>query len=71
MSTGIVRRIDELGRIVIPIEIKSGKNYKKHNALNNLLSNNYDIPKGYILSNNNIEIEDNKIYIPIYMIMFF
>lgn len=57
--------------VVIPIEIKSGKNYKKHNALNNLLSNNYDIPKGYILSNNNIRIEDNKIYIPIYMIMFF
>ena len=42
--------------VVIPFEIKSGKNYKKHNALDHLLSNNFDIPKGYILSNNNIEI---------------
>ena len=57
--------------VVIPFEIKSGKNYKKHNALDHLLSNNFDIPKGYILSNNNIEINSNKIYLPIYMIMFF
>ena len=57
--------------VVIPLEIKSGKNYKKHNALDHLLSNNFDIPKGYILSNNNIEINSNKIYLPIYMIMFF
>lgn len=57
--------------VVIPLEIKSGKNYKKHNALDHLLSNNFDIPKGYILSNNNTEINSNKIYLPIYMIMFF
>lgn len=56
---------------VIPLEIKSGKNYKRHNALDNLLSSKFNISKGYILSNNNIEIENNKIYLPIYMIMFF
>lgn len=57
--------------VVIPLEIKSGKNYKKHNALDNLLTNDFDIPKAYILSNNNVEVDGNKIYLPIYMIMFF
>ncbi len=56
---------------VIPLEIKSGKNYKKHNALDNLLSIYPEISKGYILSNNNVEVCDKKIYLPIYMIMFF
>lgn len=56
---------------VIPIEVKSGKNYKKHNALDNLLTKDFGISKAYILSNNNIEVYENKIYLPIYMIMFF
>lgn len=56
---------------VIPLEIKSGKNYKKHNALDNILSNDPSIQTGYILSNNNIEQDGKKIYLPIYMIMFF
>ena len=57
--------------VVIPLEIKSGKNYKRHNALDNLLVDNVDIPKAYIFSNNNIEVDGNKVYLPIYMIMFF
>lgn len=56
---------------VIPLEIKSGKNYKRHIALDNLLENNKDISKAYILSNKNIEVDGKKVYIPIYMIMFF
>ena len=56
---------------VVPIEVKSGKNYKRHNALDNLLLSDYDCKKAYILSNNNVEIEDKKIYLPIYMIMYF
>ena len=57
--------------VVIPLEIKSGKNYKRHNALDNLLVDNVDIPKAYIFSNNNVEVDGNKVYLPIYMIMFF
>ena len=57
--------------VVIPLEIKSGKNYKRHNALDNLLLDSVDIPKAYIFSNNNIEVDGNKVYLPIYMIMFF
>ena len=55
---------------VIPIEVKSGKAYKRHIALDNLLSSNRDITKAYVLCNNNVEISGKKIYLPIYMIMF-
>ena len=48
-----------------------GKNYKRHNALDNLLLDSVDIPKAYIFSNNNVEVDGNKVYLPIYMIMFF
>ena len=57
---------------IIPIEVKSGKDYQKHNALNNLLeSKEYKINKAYIISNENIIVKGKKIYLPIYMIMFF
>lgn len=55
---------------VIPIEVKSGKNYKRHVALDNLSRSEYDITKAYVLSNENVEVENEKIYLPIYMIMF-
>lgn len=56
---------------VIPLEVKSGKTYKKHTALDNLLNSDYEISRAYILCNNNVEKIDKRIYIPIYMIMFF
>lgn len=56
---------------VLPIEIKSGKDYKRHSALDNLLSNkDYDIPEGYIFGNCNLEKKDNRTYFPIYRIDF-
>ncbi len=57
---------------LIPFEVKSGKDYQRHNALDHLLeSKEYDIEKAYILSNANVRVEGKKIYLPIYMIMFF
>ena len=54
---------------VIPIEIKSGKDYKRHNALKNLLNNKeYGIDEAYVFCNENITIQDNITYYPIYMI---
>ena len=56
---------------IIPIEVKSGKDYKRHSALDNLLSNkDYNISKAYIFSNGNVEIKDKRIYLPIYMVSF-
>lgn len=56
---------------IIPFEVKSGKTYKRHNALDNLLVSDYGISKAYILCNKNVEKNGKKIYLPIYMIMFF
>ena len=39
--------------------------------MNNLLSNSsYNIEKSYILSNSNILVDNKKIYLPIYLIMY-
>ena len=56
---------------VLPIEIKSGKSYKKHYALNNVLSNDdYMIDEGFVFYDDNINVKNNKVYFPIYMLMF-
>lgn len=56
---------------VLPIEVKSGKDYTHHSALNSILSiNNYHINSGIILSNKNIKEEGKITYYPIYMAMF-
>ena len=57
----------------IPIEVKSGKDYTVHSALDKFLSNNeYNIKKAYVLSNEQkVYTENNITYIPIYYIMFF
>mgnify|MGYP004587202565 FL=1 len=61
----------ELNGKVTPLEIKSGKDYKRHSALNNVLSNDdYDISEAYIFSEGNVELNQKRIYMPIYMIMF-
>lgn len=66
--------IDDYNNLsVIPLEIKSGKDYRIHSAINKFLSNkDYNVKKGYVLSNERIiSKKDNIIYLPIYMIMFF
>lgn len=56
---------------VLPIEVKSGKDYERHAALTNCLNNNrYDIPKAYVFCNDNIKEKDKVVYYPIYMITF-
>jgi len=56
---------------VLPIEIKSGKDYMKHAALNNVLMNeNYNIPEAYVLHNGNVRTSGKIVYYPIYMLMF-
>lgn len=66
--------IDDYNELsVIPIEIKSGKDYTVHSALNHFVSNEgYGIKKGYVLSNSRDVVKKGKItYMPIYYIMFF
>ena len=55
----------------VPIEVKSGKDYQIHSALNNILSDrNYGIKKAIVLCNDNLKVNGPVTYLPIYMTMF-
>lgn len=56
---------------VLPLEIKSGKAYTRHNALDNVLKDErYAIPQALVFCNENISTVDKIVYLPIYMIGF-
>jgi predicted AAA+ superfamily ATPase len=56
---------------VIPVEVKSGKNYHRHHALDNVLeTDNYDMQEGVVLHNNNVSVKGNVLYLPMYAISF-
>lgn len=56
---------------VLPIEIKAGKDYTKHAALNHVLANpDYAIPEAYVFHNGNVSTAGKITYLPIYMLMF-
>lgn len=57
----------------VPLEVKSGKDYTVHSALNTFVSNeDYHVKKAYVVSNERNVTQNGKvIYIPIYYIMFF
>lgn len=57
----------------VPIEVKSGKDYTVHSALNAFTQNeDYHIQKAFVVSNEREIMTKGKItYIPIYYIMFF
>lgn len=57
----------------VPLEVKSGKDYTVHSALNHFVSNeDYNVKMGYVLSNEREVVKKDKItYLPIYYIMFF
>lgn len=56
---------------VLPIEVKSGKDYQRHSALGNVLEvTNYTIEEAFVFSDYNVETKGNIVYYPIYMLMF-
>lgn len=58
---------------VVPIEVKSGKDYSVHSALNAFVKNEqYPIKQAFVLSNTREITSKGKItYLPIYFILFF
>lgn len=63
--------IDNGNGEIIPIEVKSGKDYYVHSALDNVLDvQNYDLKQAFVFCNENLKEEDRVLNIPIYMIMF-
>lgn len=69
---GEVDFIVEYDNRVVPVEVKSGKDYERHIALNNLLDiKDFDINEAYVFCSNNLFVKDKVVYYPIYMIAFF
>ena len=58
---------------VLPIEVKSGKDYKVHSALDKLLATtDYHITRAVVFSNEqNVHVEQGITYMPIYYVMFY
>lgn len=55
----------------LPIEVKSGKDYTIHSAINNCLNNSeYQMNEALVFANCNISKKDKITYLPIYMVMF-
>jgi hypothetical protein len=57
---------------VLPIEVKSGKDYTVHSALNNFVTHpEYHIEKAIVISNERDITQDGKVlYLPVYFVMF-
>lgn len=61
----------ELSGKILPIEVKSGKDYDFHRALSNIMDcGEYDLPEAVVFNNDNIRVKDKILYAPIYMTMF-
>lgn len=59
------------GDKIMPIEVKSGKDYQRHAALKNMVSDYADVQYDPIVfCNGNVTVSDGITYMPIYMIMF-
>ena len=56
---------------VLPIEVKSGKDYEKHSALDNVMNvAEYGMKEAYVFTNGNVKVDGKVTYFPIYMVMF-
>lgn len=61
----------EINGKVLPIEVKSGKDYESHRALSNILrQETYDLPEAVVFNNDNLHTAEKIIYAPVYMVMF-
>ena len=56
---------------MLPLEIKSGKDYRRHNALSNVLSTDeYQIKEAIVFCTDNVSVDGAITYLPVYMTMF-
>ena len=61
--------VEHAGR-VLPIDVKSGKDYEKHSALGIMAVAEYGIEEAYVFTNENVKVDGKLTYFPIYMVMF-
>lgn len=68
---GEIDFVIELEGRVLPIEVKSGKDYEQHRALSNIMNcPEYNLPNAVVLNNDNLKVVGKIVYAPIYMVMF-
>ena len=61
----------EYNGAVLPIEVKSGKNYERHRALSNVVRNKqYAVNQAFVFCQDNVSVREKVVYLPIYMLMF-
>lgn len=70
-KNGEVDFLIEEDNSVVPIEVKSGKDYYVHSAISKATNNpEYEISKAYVFTNYDVKTEGKMIYLPVYMSMF-
>ena len=61
----------EYNGAMLPIEVKSGKNYERHRALSNVVRNKqYAVNQAFVFCQDNVSVREKAVYLPIYMLMF-
>ena len=73
-NSGVLGEIDfvvEKDGAVLPVEVKSGKHYKRHRALNRLMEcAEYELKSAIVFDDDKMEEAGGIFYAPIYMMMF-
>ncbi len=60
--------VTEYRNKVIPIEVKSGKDYYVHSAISNVVNNSeFDIDEAYVFTGYDVKVDGRITYYPIYM----
>ena len=68
---GEVDFVVQNGSQIMPIEVKSGNDYRRHKALDNLLAvDEWKFGEAFVLCKGNIDRKDRITYMPLYMSMF-
>lgn len=68
---GEIDFVIEIDGKVLPIEVKSGKDYEFHRALSNVVDcEEYDLKEAVVFNNDNLYVKGKITYAPIYMVMF-
>ena len=63
--------IEQGGGRILPIEVKSGKDYTYHRALSNIMDcDEYDVREALVMNNDNLSVGGRITYVPVYMVMF-
>lgn len=63
--------IIEKNGTTVPIEVKSGKDYQRHNALTNVMNNaDYDIKEAFVFTGDNLSRDGGVYCLPIYLVGF-